>query len=220
MSRYVWLAGGLLAFFLTAYLIVDVAGLPVLVEPDASLADVGPWAAGLGIGLLVVDAFVPVASSVVMLSLGALYGPLAGASLALVGRLGSWLCGFAVGRRAGGFVERKVPEPERTRAERLLTRHGALAVVITRPVPLLGETLAVLAGASRMSWARGALAALVGSIPEAVTYALAGGLARRFETGALLWVLLLGVSGLFWAAALWHERRPPRVEAGGLNPRR
>ena len=219
MRRYLWLAGGLLAFFLTAYLVVDAAGVPLLVEPHATLADAGPWAAGLGVGLLVVDAFVPVASSVVMLSVGALYGPLAGSCLALVGRLGAWLCGFAVGRRAGGFVERKVPEPERARAERLLTRHGALAVVITRPVPLLGETLAVLAGASRMSWARGALAALVGSIPEAVTYALAGGAARSFEGGALLWVLLLAVSGLFWAAALWRERRPAQVGAGGLNPR-
>ena len=220
MRRYLTLAGGLLGFFLTGYLLVDAAAVAILVEPEPTLAHAGPWAAALGVGLLVADAFVPVASSLVMLSLGALYGPVAGTALALAGRLGAWFAGFFVGRRAAGLVERAVPERERARGERLLMRHGALAVVLTRPAPLLAETVAVLAGGSAMSWSRGAIAALVGSIPEAVTFALAGGVVRSFQSGALLWVLLIAVSGVFWTAALWRERRHPvRPDARELNLR-
>lgn len=207
MRRYATVAAGVLAFFLTLYLLVGAVGVPLLSEPDRGLDDAGAWAAPLGVALLVADAFIPVASSLVMLSLGAIYGPVAAIAVVLLGRLGMWLVGFAVGRKGAPMLARAVPEPEREQAERLLTRHGALAVVISRPVPLLGETVAVLAGASRMSWARGALAALVGSLPEATAYALAGGVSRSFESGAFIWLLFLAVAGAFWLVAAWAGRR-------------
>lgn len=207
MRRYLTVAAGVLAFFLTVYLLVDAAAVAALDAPDSTLHDAGAWAAPLAVGLLVADAFVPVASSLVMLSLGTIYGPAGAIALALLGRLGMWLVGFAAGRKAGPLLGRTVPERERARAERLLTRHGALAVVVSRPAPLLAETVAVLAGASRMSWSKGVFAALVGSIPEAVTYALAGGVARSFQDGAFIWVLFLSVAAGFWIAAALLERR-------------
>lgn len=39
-------------------------------------------------------------------------------------------------------------------ADRLLARWGLLAVVVTRPVPVLADTAAVLGGTARLGWGR------------------------------------------------------------------
>ena len=208
-SRYLAVAGGLAAFFLTSFVVVSASGATLLTEPDASLD--GPFAGVLGVALLVADSVLPVASSVVMVSLGSLYGPAGGIALALFGRLGCFLVGFAVGRRAGGRLLSAVPAAQRLRAEALLARRGAFAVVVTRPLPILGDTVAILAGGSYMSWRTGALAATVGSLPEAVAYSMAGALAASNANAAVVWSAFIGVAGAFWLAA----GRTARVERAG-----
>ena len=198
-SPYWAVAGGLAALFLTAFVVVSAFGETVLTDPQASLE--GPWAGVLGVALLVSDSVLPVASSVVMISLGGLYGPAGGIALALLGRLGCFLVGFAIGRRSGGRLLRAVPAMQRARAEQLLERRAAFAVMVTRPLPVLGDTVAILAGASRMSWRRGAIAAMVGSIPEAVAYSLAGALAASLADAAVVWLVFVVVAGAFWVTA-------------------
>jgi uncharacterized membrane protein YdjX (TVP38/TMEM64 family) len=198
-NRYATVAGAVLACFATIWLVVEALEIPVLVDPEASLDDGGAGAALLGVGLLVADAILPVPSSVVMIALGSLYGAPSGIALALAGRTTMALLGFWLGRRGGRVLERVHPR-DRERAEALLERRGALAIVMSRPVPLLGETVMVLAGASRMPWRRAALAAFVGALPEAIAYGLAGDLAADFSEGAAVWVLFLAVVAGFWLA--------------------
>ena len=197
-SRYWAVAGGLAGLFLTAFLVVSALRVGVLTDPEGSLS--GPLAGVLGVGLLVSDSVLPVASSVVMVSLGALYGPVLGVALALAGRLGCFLAGFWVGRRTGGALLRAVPDAQRRRAEDLLARRGAFAVVVTRPLPILGDTVAILCGASRMRWRTGAVAATAGSLPEAVAYAVAGALAASSADAAIVWTAFVLVAGAFWVA--------------------
>ena len=80
----------------------------------------------------------------------------------------------------------------------MLERWGALAIVVTRPVPLLAETTAVMAGASAIGWRRAALAAFAGSLPAALLYALTGAVAAGFQNGALMFCFVILVSGVFW----------------------
>jgi len=207
-------ASGLAALFLTSFVVVSAFGARLFTEPDASLD--GPLAGVLGVALLVADSVLPVASSAVMVSVGALYGPVGGIALALLGRLGCFLAGFAVGRRTGGRLLGAVPAAQRGRAEALLAHRGAFAVVVTRPLPILGDTVAILAGASHMSWRTGALAATVGSLPEAGAYAMAGALAASYADAAVVWSAFIVVAGAFWLAA----GRAARVErAGETTPR-
>lgn len=206
LSGYWAVAGAVAALFLTAFVAVSAFGGTVFTDPKESLG--GPLAGVLGVALLVSDSVLPVASSVVMVSLGALYGPAGGIALALLGRLGCFLVGFGVGRRTGGRLLRAVPASQRERGEDLLARRGAFAVVVTRPLPILGDTVAILAGASRMSWRRGAVAATVGSLPEAVAYSLSGALAASTADAALVWAAFVVVAGVFWVAA----GRTSRVE--------
>ncbi len=95
-----------------------------------------------------VDVALSVPSSLVMVAHGAHLGVVIGTVLSVVGSTGAALVGFALGRRGGPLLARLVPPEERTRADRLLARWGTLAIIITRPVPLLAQTTAVMAGTS------------------------------------------------------------------------
>jgi hypothetical protein len=60
--------GGMLAFFLGLFFLVEGLGIPLLVEPTPWLNRGGVPAAALGVGLLVADVLLPVPSSLVMVA--------------------------------------------------------------------------------------------------------------------------------------------------------
>jgi uncharacterized membrane protein YdjX (TVP38/TMEM64 family) len=198
MKRYWSIAILMLAFFLTLFLIVEALHIPILTDPSRWLERGGAFAAAVGVTLLIADVVLPVPSSLVMIAHGALFGVIVGTILSLVGSVGATLVGFAIGRRGGVMLERIVSSDERARADRMLARWGALFIVVTRPVPLLAETVAILAGASSISWKSAGLAAVTGSLPPALLYALTGSVAASFQNGALMFALILLVSGSFW----------------------
>ncbi len=207
MLRYGSIIAAILACFLILFLLVEALGVPLLTEPTPWLEGGGVVAALLGVGLLVIDVALPVPSSLVMIAHGALFGMVVGTLLPLVGSLGAALLGFALGRRGGRLLERLVPLEERAQADRLLRRWGALAIIVSRPVPLLAETVAVLSGASPMSWGQAAAAAFAGAFPAALLYALTGAIAATFHNGALMFGLVLLVALTFWFIGRWLEPR-------------
>jgi membrane protein DedA with SNARE-associated domain len=103
-----------------------------------------------------------------------------------------------VGRRSTRLLERLVSPDEKARADQLLQRYGALAVVVTRPIPLLAETTAIMAGASPLGWGKMLGATLAGSLPPALLYALTGATSRSFGSGALMFGVVLVVTGVLW----------------------
>lgn len=213
MKRYWLLTGLMMALFLVLFGIAEWLRIPILTDPGPLLSR-GGWIAALaGIALLVADVALPVPASLIMILHGVLFGVVAGTLLSLVGALGAALFGFWIGRRGGPLFARLVPEEERRRADALLREWGDLAIIVTRPVPILAETLAILAGASPMGWGRMLVATLAGSLPAALLYALTGATARSLDDAALVFSLVLLVAGLFWAAGRWLRRssapRPP-----------
>jgi uncharacterized membrane protein YdjX (TVP38/TMEM64 family) len=198
MMRYLTVMGAMLAFFLAIFFLVEALGVPLLVDPMPWLKQGGIWAAMLGVALLIADVLLPVPSSLVMVAHGALFGLWIGTLLSLIGSTGAAVFGFWVGRRGGRLLTRLVTPAERERADRLLKRWGSLAIIVTRPVPLLAETVAIMAGASPLGWGRTILAALAGSVPPAFLYALTGASAGRFQNTVLMFVFVLAIAGLFW----------------------
>jgi uncharacterized membrane protein YdjX (TVP38/TMEM64 family) len=147
-----------------------------------------------------------------MIAHGALFGALAGAALSLVGGVGAALVGYGLGRCAGPPVLRRVcSAAEQARAARFVDRWGVLAVVVTRPVPLLAETVAVMAGVQRLGWLTTAFAAVGGVLPAAALYAAAGALGWSGEIGLAAFGLVLLVAALMW---LIGRLRP--AAGGGL----
>jgi uncharacterized membrane protein YdjX (TVP38/TMEM64 family) len=157
-------------------------------------------AALTGVGLLIADIILPVPSSLIMIANGALFGVAIGTFLSIIGNLGAALVGFFIGRRSEPVLARFVPPEERSRANHLLNEWGLLAIIITRPVPLLSETTIIMAGASTMDWRSMILATLAGSFPGAVLYALTGATAANLDNGILAFGLVLLIASLFWIA--------------------
>ena len=202
---------GLLTLLLGMYVAVEALRVPVL--SDASwLRDVPAVLAGLGaFGLLALDVALPVPSSVVMIANGALFGLPIGAMLSLAGASAASVIAFALGRRAAPLMQRLVPLDDRRRADRLLARWGATAVVITRPVPILAEAVAFMAGASPLAWQPFTIAAVAGCFPGAVVYAAAGAAASGADP-LLVLVLVIVLATPFWLVAR-RLGRPPAPSA-------
>jgi uncharacterized membrane protein YdjX (TVP38/TMEM64 family) len=198
MKRYFLLTAAMMAVFLLLFALVEALDVPLLTNPSASLAGLGALAAPVGVGLLVADVLLPVPSSLVMIAHGALFGVTVGTLLSLAGTLGAGLFGFSLGRRGGPLLNRLVSAEERARANDLLDRWGALAVVATRPVPVLAETVAILAGASPMTWGRMALATAAGALPACLLYAVTGATATTLDSTVAVFALVLAISGVFW----------------------
>ena len=214
MKRYLLFACAIAAFFLALFLMVEALGVPILSDPTPWMRRGGILAASIGVGLLVADVLLPVPSSLVMVAHGALFGVVGGTLLSLAGSLGAGLFGFWLGKRGGRLLERVVTRRERERAEELLKRWGALAIIVTRPVPILAETVAIMAGASSMGLGRVALAVLAGSLPPALVYALAGAAAATFQSTALVFVFVILAAGFFWMISRLLDPFLSRREAG------
>ncbi len=194
MMRYASLCAGLLVAMLLLFLVAEAFHVPLVTEPNSLGSRTGAVAAMLGVTLLVVDVVLPVPSSVVMMTHGALFGVPIGMALSVIGSLGSFALGFALGRRGESVVRRVVPEEERRRADRFLLRWGPVGVVLSRPVPMLAETVSFMAGASPLRWRAALGAAALGCVPAAAVYAVAGALAASFATGAVVFIAIVVVA--------------------------
>lgn len=198
MKHYGWLAGGMIALFLLLFGVVELLEIDLLRDPSARLEHGGIGAAAFGVALLIADVLVPVPAALVMIANGALFGVALGTALSMLGSLGATAFGFWLGRRGGPWLDRLMSAEERRRGDALLDRFGVLAVVVTRPVPVLAETVAILAGTSPMRWGRLMLAAGAGSLPAALLLALTGATGLPLDDSLLVFGLVLIIAGILW----------------------
>ena len=187
--------------------------VPLLSEESPELGGAGVGAGGASFALLAGDVVLPVPSSALMILNGSLFGPAGGTMLSLAGSEAAALLGFAIGRRGGPVLARFASPAAREQVTQMMARRGALAIVVTRPVPVIAETATILAGAAGMPFAPFAIAAALGSLPPSLAYALAGAYSARFDAtvAVLAGVLLLAVG--YWVFA--RRRRRLAVTADG-----
>jgi uncharacterized membrane protein YdjX (TVP38/TMEM64 family) len=202
MLRWWSLAASIALFLLLMFFAASAAGIAVLQDPAPLFRGARATAAVIGVSLLVADVFLPVPSSLVMVAHGTLFGVVGGALLSLFGSVASALVGFAVGRAGTGTIRRFVSDREHERAAAMLARWGVVAIAVSRPVPILAETVAILAGSSRLRWRDAALASLAGSLVPAIIYAWAGAHAGGALTGGANHAVIFGgvllLTGLLW----------------------
>ena len=74
-----------------------------------------------------------------------------------------------------------------------------LAIVVTRPVPMLAETIGILAGANGgLSWSKAAVAGAIGNLVPATAYGAAGAYAATYVNGLAVFAGVLAVAVFIW----------------------
>lgn len=209
MKRALYLILGVVAFIAGGKLLIEnVLGLSIEGWLRAELAHAGPGAAAAVIGLLIADIALPVPSSLVMVLSGAAFGTAGGTAVALVGSIGGEWLGFELARRYGRRVtSRLMADADLAELDGLFHAHGALAVMLTRALPVFMETMSLVAGLSAMPRRTFLWASLAGTAPVALAYAYAGAVAR--ESGSLLpaGIFLVAITGLGWIVYRTRVRR-------------
>lgn len=200
MKRWIVLVVAVAAFVVASkVLLEDVLGLGLEPLADAWLDRAGVGSAAVIVALLVADVLLPVPSSFVMVFSGAAFGVAAGSALALAGSIaGEWL-GFELARRHGrAMAARLVGDDEIDRLAGFFARHGTTAVIMTRPLPVVMETISIIAGLSDMSRRRFLGASFLGTAPIVVVYAYAGAMSRRVGNILPAAVILATMIGAGW----------------------
>jgi len=176
----------------------------------AAWLDPPPSAAVLAaaeIGVLAADILLPVPSSLVATLGGASLGLAAGTACGWLGMTLGSMAGWLLGRIAGS---RGLAGVEASTRETLVAqerRFGPLVVVVTRPLPILAEAAAILAGATGMPWRSFLAAAAPANLAIAFAWSLAGSLGR--DADSLQWVAVAALAVPATAAAIAAVRSRP-----------
>jgi uncharacterized membrane protein YdjX (TVP38/TMEM64 family) len=156
-----------------------------------------------GAGLLALDLLLPIPSSIIGALLGGRLGFWAGAAWTFVGLVTGHCIGYALGRLAPARWASQLPEAP-----------SWIALLLSRPIPVFAEALALAAGAERMR-----LSAFVGSVALGdliYATALAADGAALLPQGAwgvgLLFPMLLPVFGYL----AWRKMSASRQDQRGV----
>jgi membrane protein DedA with SNARE-associated domain len=159
-------------------------------------------AGGMIVALLAGDIVLPVPSSLVSTLAGAALGFWGGVLAIWLGMSAGCLLGYGLGRRAGRRVMiRIVGEHELERARTLLAGSGGVALVLTRAVPVLAETMVLGAGAAKMPLAPFLILTSAANLAVALAYAAIGALALSTGSFFLFFFGLAALPGIGWL--LW-----------------
>ena len=125
----------------------------------------------VGGGLLCVDVFLPIPSSIVITLLGARLGFWAG-------WLTAWV-GLTLGNVAGYYAGRLWPQRW---APELDDDPAVIAIILSRPVPIIAEALTIACGAARVPVRQMLTASLIGNGAYTLVLAMNGALHYRHAT--------------------------------------
>lgn len=199
MTRFWIFTAVLLLAMLLLFFVVQALQLPFLAEDTSFLLSQKKWVAALaGVGLLIVDVVAPVPSSIVMLANGMLFGPVGGTLLSMVGGFGAASVGYWMGTQGERVGKRWLGDAALARANDFFQKHGMMAVIVSRPIPILAEAITIMAGISRMSARKFFPAVVLGLLPTAIIYAVAGAYTLNFQSGLYVFLAVIALAGAVW----------------------
>lgn len=198
MRRYALLVLSLMLFFLAAFLVAMALDVPLLTGTEWIQDHAWTSAVIILNALLIADVLLPIPSSLLMVANGALLGTVGGAVATLASTLVGGALAFWLGRRGAPWLMARISDRERAHADRFFKRWGALAVLVSRPVPIVAETIGILAGTTVMHWPRFMISVFLGNLPPAILYAFAGASAKNASYSVAIFLILVGLAGGWW----------------------
>jgi uncharacterized membrane protein YdjX (TVP38/TMEM64 family) len=193
----------LVVFILISFGIVSALDIGALNDP-AWIYRLPRWAAiAVSVGLLTADVLIPIPASLIMIANGAYFGIVGGTIVSLSGAMTSVFFGWYIGKAASKKLQRFIGKEDRTLAKRFMETWGSLAVIISRPIPVLSEAVSILCGTLGYSPGRMAWMSVIGYLPPTVIFSIAGAEAREAETGWISFLIVMVVSVVIWVAGTW-----------------
>ena len=169
-----WRLIGLLGVFVTATVVVRLAGWPVL-DALRSLGDtgsVGPVLFALAYAACTLG---PVPRSVLSTTAGAVFGFGWGVGVAYTGSLLGAAAAFVLARRLGSEALSKLVGHRAAAADDLLRKRGLVAVLALRVTPVMPFTAVNYgAGLTTIRWAPYWLGTVIGVVPGTLSYVAVG----------------------------------------------
>lgn len=158
-----------IVYFLASYYQFD-----FLFNPQRTLTTPNTVTFLLGFSLLAADAFLPTPSSAVMVAGGYLFGSFGGMLLAVTGLMAGNALGYLAARWGRDWLERKFPTEKRGSTQHFWQRWGAIALIISRPVPVLAESILFLSATTNLGFLRVMAYCCIGTVPTALFYVAIG----------------------------------------------
>lgn len=144
--------------------------------------------------ILIADILLPVPSSIVMYTNGFVLGT-------FTGTLVSWVAlmiGAVIGYYLGRFSAMGLKASSDSRSGAVLTKYGALSILITRGIPVLSESLCFLYGYHRMPLKKYLLFNAIGYLPVSLLYALCGSIGFNQNTFLISFGISITLSAVLW----------------------
>ncbi len=140
------------------------------------------------------------------------------AAAAVLGNLSNFAIGRFIGPRAWQLESRWLKREHLQRTQLFFERHGALALVLSRFLPIVRTFMPFVAGIGRMAFAPFAGWTLVGGIGWVTLFLLGGYLFGNLplvkQNFGLVTIIIIMASLVPLALVVWRERRPPAGPGG------
>ena len=147
-------------------------------------------------GLLALDVFLPVPSSIVSTAAGVLLGFWRGVAVIWIGMTLGCAIGYGLGARAAGAARKLVGAEGLERAAAVMDRYGRWALVVCRPIPVLAESSIVFAGLVRTPVGPFAWLTALANLGIAFAYAAVGAFSMQVQSFLLTFIAALALPGL------------------------
>jgi uncharacterized membrane protein YdjX (TVP38/TMEM64 family) len=144
--------------------------------------------------VLISDIILPVPSSIVMFTNGYVLGWFYGALLSIASLMISSFIGYYLGK----FTSRGLKTKSDQRADQILEKYGTLAILMSRGIPILSESICIVCGYNRMPLKRYLTYNLIGFIPLSLLYAFCGSMGYEKNVFLLSFVFSLFIALAFW----------------------
>jgi uncharacterized membrane protein YdjX (TVP38/TMEM64 family) len=144
--------------------------------------------------VLTSDIILPVPSSIIMYLNGFVLGPIMGSLVSLVSLLISAIIGYYIGR----FTSIGLKKKSEKNAHTLLSKYGALSILITRGIPILSESICFVCGYNKVPFKHYFIYNIIGYIPLCLLYSVCGSLGYDKNIFFVSFCCSLLISVAFW----------------------
>ena len=203
MNRYIYIFIFICFITITTFILFEASGFTFegLLQNKTSK----PLLAIISLLLLGIDVILPIPSSFIMISNGVLFGFLVGGILSLVGGLISSMVGYFIGYKSTRLAKRFSSVAEEAKARSFLEKYGSIAIIASRPIPVLAESVSIMSGTLQWSFRKILINSFIGLLPISFVYSLTGAYSTSFNSAGVAFLINIGMAGFIWLITRWRK---------------